>query len=136
MTAASLVAALAAGGCGAAQDDSAEDFTGERQAVAQTVEDLQKAGRKDDAQKICDDLLAAPVVTRLRAQPGVKRDCATALEDSLEDADAFEMTVKSVNVTGNRATAVVESEAGDEDRTDTLSFVKEGSNWKLASIGR
>ena len=26
--------------------------------LAQTVEDLQKAGRKDDAQKICDDLAA------------------------------------------------------------------------------
>ena len=135
MTAASLAAALAVAGCGAAQDDSANDFTGERQAVAQTVEDLEKAGRKDDSQKICDDLLAASVVTRLKAQPGAKRDCATALEDSLEDADAFDMTVKSVNVVGNRATAVVKSDAGDDDRTDTLSFVKEGNNWKLASIG-
>ena len=135
MTAAALAAALAMAGCGAAGKDSAKDFKGERRAVAQTIEDLQKAGRDDDAKTICDDLLAKPVVARLQARPGAKKDCATALGDSLDDADTFEMTVKSVTITGDRATAVVRSDAGDKDRTDTLSLVREGSAWKLASLG-
>jgi hypothetical protein len=136
LTAALLAAALGAAGCGSADTNSAEDFKGERQAVAQTVEDIQKAGRDGDEQQFCDDLLAAPVVARLRAQPGAKNDCANALGDSLEDADSFDMTATSVTVNGNRATAVVKSDAGDDDRTDTLTFVREGGNWKLASIGR
>ena len=135
MTAALLAAAAVLSGCAAATKDSAGDFTGERKAVAQTIEDLQKAGSDGDEAKICDDLLAAPVVARLKAAPGAKNDCATALGDSLDDADSFEMTVKSVTVNGTTATAVVKSEAGKKDRTDTLDLVKEGSNWKLMSIG-
>jgi hypothetical protein len=136
ITAATLAAALAVGGCASADTNSADDFQGQRKAVAQTVEDIQKAGRDGDEQKFCDDLLAAPVVSRLRAQPGAKNDCATALGDSLEDADSFDMTAKSVTIAGNRATAVVKSDAGKKDRSDTLTFVREGSNWKLASIGQ
>ena len=135
MTAAILAAAALLSGCAAATKDSAEDFKGEQKAVAQTVEDLQKAGTDGDEAKICDDLLAAPVVARLKAQKCAKNDCASALADSLDDADSFEMTVKSVTINGRTATAVVKSEAGKKDRTDTLSLVKEGSIWKLESIG-
>ena len=136
MTAALLAAALGAAGCGSADTNSAEDFKGEQKAVAQTVEDIQKAGRDGDEQKFCKDLLAAPVVARLRAQPGAKNDCADALGDSLEDADSFDMTAKKITIEGDRALVVVKSDAGDDDRTDTLTFVREGGDWKLASIGQ
>ena len=135
LTAAALLGAAVLSGCASTSKSSTAKFTGERKAVAQTIEDLQKAGSDGDEAKICDDLLAAPVVARLKAAPGAKNDCATALGDSLDDADSFEMTVKSVTVNGTTATAVVKSEAGKKDRTDTLSLVKEGANWKLQSIG-
>ena len=135
MTAALLAAGVALGGCGAASKDSASSFSGEQKKVAQAVEDLQSAGKSRDAGKICKKLLARSVVARLEAAKGAKHDCSNALGDSLDDADAFDLTVKSVKVDGTNATAVVESEAGKHDRTDTLSLVNEGGRWKLASIG-
>jgi hypothetical protein len=135
MTAATLAAAAVLSGCAAATKDSAKDFTGERKAVAQTVEDLQKAGSKSDEAKICDDLLATAVAKTFKDINGRPTTCAKALKPRLDDADTFEMTVKKVTITGNRAIAVVKSEAGKKDRTDTLDLIKEGSNWKLMSIG-
>lgn len=135
MTAAALLGAAVLSGCAATTKDSAAKFTGERKAVAQAVEDLQSAGKKKDAQRICDDLLARDVVARLKKSGGAKHDCANALSDSLDDADSFDMTVKQVRVSGTTATATVKSEAGKKDPTDTLTFVKEGQNWKLSAIG-
>ena len=127
-----LVVALAAAGCGQSNKDSATDFSGEQRAVAQAVEDLQSAGRKGDAQKICTDLLAPALIAEIRHASG---DCAKVLDDALQDADTFEMTVEKVTVDGPRATAVVKSDAGKKDRTDTLQLVREGRNWKVASLG-
>lgn len=132
-----LLAALAVGGCGASGDSSSVEFKGEDRAVAQVVEDLQEAGQRRDAQRMCEDLLAKPVVTRLteagRAAPE-KRSCAQTLEESLKDADTFDLEVTKVTVTGGRALATVSSDAGEKDRTNTLALVKEGRNWKLAEI--
>jgi hypothetical protein len=127
-----LVVALAAAGCGQANKDSATKFSGEQRAVAQAVEDLQSAGRKGDAQKICTDLLAPALIEEIRHASG---DCAKVLDGALQDADTFEMTVEKVTVDGTRATAVVKSDAGKKDRTDTLELVREGRNWKIASLG-
>jgi hypothetical protein len=134
MTAALLAAAVAAVGCGSSTKSSAGKFTGERKQVAEAVEDLQSAGRDKDADRICKDLLAQSVVARLKKAPGAKNDCGEALGDSLDDADAFDMDVQSVTVSGANATARVKSEAGKTDRVDTLTLVKEGGKWKLATI--
>ena len=124
---------VAASGCGTASEDSSKDFKGEQAAVASAVEDLQEAGRDGDAGKICSKLLTKDVVARIKAAGA--RSCEKTLDDSLDDADTYELTVKKVAIDGNRATAVVKSEAGDEDRSDTLELVKEGGRWKLAAIG-
>ena len=127
-----LVAALAAAGCGQGNKDSATKFSGDQRAVAQAVEDLQTAGRKGDANKICEQLLAPSLVATIRRASG---DCAKALDDALKDADSFDLTVEKVTVNGPRATAVVKSETGSKDRVDSLQLVRDGRNWKIASLG-
>lgn len=133
-----LVALLvvgALGGCGSSGGTTANDFKGEERAVAQVAEDLSDAGKKGDAQRMCDDLLAKPVVDRLTTVGARdKRNCADTLDDSLKDADSFALEVTAVKVTGTTAQATVRSDAGKKDRTDTLALVKEGRNWKLSEI--
>src|SRR5215210_987839 len=127
-----LLPALALGACGQSSKDSSGDFQGEQKAVAQAVEDLQDAGRKGDAGKICTDLLAPALVDRIKkASNGA---CDTVLDDALSDADAFELQVQKVSVNGDRAEAVVESQAGDKKRTDTLQLQKVGGVWKIATL--
>jgi hypothetical protein len=128
-----LLATLALGACGSSNDDSAEDFAGERRVVAAAVEDLQEAGRKGDAGKICRELLASAVTTRLNRGAD---DCEAAVKRQIEDADTFELTVESVQITGTRATARIKSTGGedDKDRFDTLVLVKERSSWRVADL--
>jgi hypothetical protein len=128
-----LTLPLALGACGQTAKDSASDFKGEQAKVAQVVEDLQDAGRKRDSAKICDDLLAPSLVAQIRRAS--KTACDTALGDRLSDADAFELQVKRVRLSGDRATAVVSSEAGDRKRTDTLQLQRVGNAWKIATLG-
>jgi PBP1b-binding outer membrane lipoprotein LpoB len=133
LIAAAAVVALLLAGCGQAQKTSAGKFQGDQKAVAQTIDDLQKAGKKRDANQICEQLLAPSLVQKIE-QAG-NGDCSKVLDDALADADTFDMTVEKVTVNGNRATAVVKSEAGKKDRTDSLVLEKVGSAWKIASLG-
>lgn len=125
-----LLAALA--GCGGAQQDTAEDFEGEQRVVAVAVEDLEDAGSEGDAQAICEDLLADELVARLR-QAG--SSCPRAVDEALEDADDFALAVEAVRVRGDAATVRVTSGSGNDEETDTLRLVKDGRQWKIASLG-
>ena len=125
--------ATAGVGCGQAERDTRDEFSGESRAVASTVEDLQSAGRKGDARRICRDLLAAAVVKRM-SRAGER--CERVVDRQLEDADAFELSVEAVRVNGSRATARVRSTAEGEDRTDSLGLVKESGRWRIAALGQ
>lgn len=139
-----LVAALLAAGallstgCAASSKDSTSDFTGESRAVATTVEDFQDAARKGDEEKICNDLLAASLVQRIEANgSGGKGSCPDRLNESLRDADTFELQVKKVAVTGTTAVATVRSEGGQDPNTRQVRLAKEGtpSRWRISQIG-
>jgi hypothetical protein len=123
---------LAAGGCGAQTSQSAGRFRGPQKPVAQAIDDLSSAGSKGDAKKICDSLLAKPVVQSLN-QAG--SDCQKAVKDQLKDADDFQLKVQSVTVNGTSATAKVKSQFNGKDHIDTLGLVKEGPAWKIATLG-
>ena len=127
-----LVAAGLATGCGASTSNSASKFSGDKKDVATTVDDLASAAKKSDEAKICTDLLTPGLIDTLRLADG-HASCNTAINDAIKDADTFDMTVKSVNVTGNNATAVVDSK--HKDANDTLSFEKVGGRWKIAKFG-
>jgi len=126
-----LAAAGLATGCGASGGNSASDFSGAKKDVATTVDDLESAAKKSDEAKICTDLLTPSLITQLRAAD--KSSCNTAVNDAIKDADTFDMTVKTVNVTGNTATAVVDSKHGSSN--DTFTFEKVGGRWKISSFG-
>jgi uncharacterized protein HemX len=125
-----LLAALALAGCGAqAEQSSAEKFTGEDQAVAQKVEDLQEAGEGRNAEDICSDILASSLVQQLEAA-GVK--CADEMEKAIDDADDYDLEVQKVTVSGSTATAEVRR--GDDGPTETMEFTKENGQWRATSL--
>lgn len=130
---AACVAALTLSACGAADDDSSTDFKGEDRLVANVVEDLSDAGAERDADAICG-LLSEDLIKKIRATAGGKATCADAVDDAVEDADAFEIDVRSVKVDGTGATVVVESKENDDEVRDTLSLVKEAGRWKISAL--
>jgi hypothetical protein len=135
LTALLAVSALAVTACGQTTKSSAGNFRGEQRAVAQAVDDLQSAGSKGDAGKICSQLLTPGLVAKIRqASNGA---CDTALKDSLSDVDrnAFGLEVKKVTINGTDATAVVRATGGSDHRTETLGLQKVGGAWKIATLG-
>lgn len=129
-----VAVALTLSACGQTTKDSTKDFQGQEKAVAQTVEDLQSAASKGDEDKICNEILAADLVNRIKGAS--KQTCAAALKDSLRDADAFELQVKKVAIDGTTATATVESDAAGNDKTTTqLTLTKAGDGWRISSLG-
>lgn len=126
--------ALTLSACGSTTKDSATDFKGDQKAVAQAVEDLQSASRKGDETKICTDLLAPALLTKIRAAQ--KAGCEPALKTALKDVDSYELTVKRVAINGSTATATVTDDVGkNDDRTSTLTLVKVGNAWKISELG-
>jgi Putative lumazine-binding len=118
--------------CGQTAKNSAGSFQGEQKNVAQTVEDLQTSSRKGDTGKICSELLAPSLVGKITQAS--KGTCDKVLKDRLSDADAFELQVQKVTITGATATALVKSEGGKTNRVDTLTLQRVGNAWKIASL--
>ncbi len=135
--------AVLASGCGAASGtDSAKKFSGAEKDVASTIEDLQDAARKGDAEEICNRYLATTLVNAVKTNG--KRTCASTLDESLKDVDAFDLEVvdKGITISGKTATAKVKSDAGTGSRIDTLTLVQEPRTsggkttqvWKLSAL--
>jgi hypothetical protein len=122
--------AFAAAGCGGA-GSSAEDFDGEQQAVAEVVEDLQKAATDDEPRKICDQILARSLTRQTT-------DCPKAVDEALKDADLYELEVTKVdpaNITASTRTATATVESGrDGDQVEKITLVREGTAWKISQL--
>jgi hypothetical protein len=110
-------------------------FKGEQHEVAQTISNLQSDARAGDQQKICENDLAGPVVKRLSGAPG---GCKQAVKVQLAEADNFDVTVESVQITGTpskrMATARVKSVYNGKSRVKTVSLLYEGGKWKILSV--
>lgn len=123
---------LVLAGCGG-QPSSAGDFEGEERAVAEVVEDLQTAGQRGEGDTICTTILAKALRDRITA---TGLDCDEEMRKAIEDADAFDLDVQKVTVTGTKATAVVRGDNGDApDIQRTFSFEKEAGVWRATSFG-
>jgi hypothetical protein len=116
--------------CGAAQQSSKSEFSGEQAKVAQVVDDLAAAGRGHKPATICSDILSKQVVAELKSAGG---DCESEMKSAIEDASDFDLQVRSVKVTGNSATAQVRQ--GDKGEVVTYSFVKENGDWRATALG-
>jgi hypothetical protein len=126
-------AALVVAGCGGQQgsEDTSDRFRGQQRLVANTVEDLQSAAEDSDEGKICRDLLARALVQRLARGAG---GCQATVAAALEDTDSSELEVRSVRITGERATARVRMETGDRDRVAEVTLARERNGWRIAEI--
>jgi hypothetical protein len=125
-----LLGVLAIAGCGAQADPSSVDkFQGEQRAVAQKVEDLQKAGEGRNPEDICSEILARSLVQQLEAA-GVS--CADEMKKAIEDADDYELDVQKVTISGSNATVSVRR--GDDGPTETMEFTKESGQWRATSL--
>ena len=107
-------------------------FQGDAKAVAQTLDDFSAAGRKKDGQRACAELLSHRRVDALDKAAG----CRKAMEDQFGDADVFKLDVKSIQVSGDRASARVLSDFDGHQRASTILLVREDRRWRLDSVGR
>jgi hypothetical protein len=124
-----VLAVLALSGCAQAQPSSVDKFTGAEAEVAQKVEDLEKAGKANNPDDICSDILAKALVDQLKAGG---TDCSTEMKKAIEDADDFDLEVLDVNVTGTTATARVRR--GDDGPTETMEFTRENKQWRATAL--
>ena len=124
------LALVALAGCGEGAS-SAGDFEGREREVAEVLEDLQETARSGDEQRVCR-LLARSLLERLE-QRGLS--CPRAVSAALDDADTFDLTVRQVRVSGSTATARVAATSGEDAPTDSVRLVREGANWRIASLG-
>jgi copper chaperone CopZ len=129
-----LAAAALAAGCAPQQSSSSDKvskFRGDQRAAAQAVEDLESAAQDGDEAKLCTQVLAKALADRLAASGD---GCAAAVNAAIKDTDSIDMTVESVRVAGERATARVKFETGKKDRRGTVALVREGGRWRVAGF--
>jgi predicted DCC family thiol-disulfide oxidoreductase YuxK len=115
--------------CG--ETTSTSKFTGESHNVAQTLSDFQSHATAREQKKLCESDLAATVTKRLQSAGG----CQAVLKKQLVQLDALNLTIESVSVKGPTASAVVKSTYSGKNRITTVALVKDGSRWKISSIG-
>ena len=124
-----LAPVLAAGGCTTANTASSGDFSGAEGDVAKVVSDLRSAGQRKDGDKICSQLLARSLVSRLDSSGTA---CRQEMTKAARDADEFALDVRDVTVTGDQATAQVRQ--GTDGPTATFRFVRESGRWKISEL--
>jgi hypothetical protein len=122
--------ALALAGCGSQGQDSAADFQGAERDVAETVENLQEAGRRGNPERVCTELVTAELARGLGAGGA---SCEDEVQASMRDVGSFELQVGEVTVTG--ATARAEVTGDDGEPRATLELAREGAGWRIASLG-
>ena len=120
-----LVLALAGlAGCGGA---SPEDE------VRDVVTRFAAASAEKDYQVICDELLDTALVDNTE-QYGLP--CEVALKPGLDSVRAPQLTVKTINVKGDRASARVATDAANQTpATVTLRLRRVADEWRIAALG-
>jgi Putative lumazine-binding len=128
------LAAFAVAGCTtqSSSNDSSGKFKGEQRLVANTVEDFESAASKGDQDQVCSDFLAKDLVDTFAKRGGT---CEKAVDAALKDTDSFGLTVESVTINGQQATARVKADRGDKDVIRTLTLVKQGTGWRISEFG-
>ena len=109
---------------------STSKFHGAEHSVAQTVANLQSDVTGGEQKKICENDLAAGVVTKL----GGKKGCETAIKSQLSEIDSTEVQVESVHVEGGRASATVKSVHKGKKKESTLTLLLESGKWKISAL--
>ena len=106
--------------------------TDDEAAVRETLERYAEAVESKDYQTICDELLAQDLLENLKR---IQAPCETAIQGGLRDVDRPTITIRSVKVDGDSASAVARSDAANQDPSDdTIRLVKEDDGWKVVAL--
>jgi hypothetical protein len=133
LAAVATCAALVAG-CApttSSKTDVGKFTAGDQRQVAQAVVDFQSAANDGNEERICSALLSKDLAARLASRG---RDCPAVVHEAIRDADTVDLTVQSVRVNGDKATARVKLETGKKDRAATLGLVRERGTWRIATL--
>ena len=104
----------------------------DREKVTATVRTFGGATAAKDYGRLCRDILAAELVTRIQ-QAGLT--CQDALQTGLQGVRDPQVTVGAITVEGDRATAEVRTTAtGQPPSADRLRLVRQGDGWRIASL--
>ena len=121
-----LLAGAALVGCGSSGPTEEEQ-------VRNTVDAFSKATAAKDYDKLCKQLLAPKLLEQV-AQAGLP--CEVALSKGLGDVKDPKVTIGQITVSGDSATADVQtSAAGEAPSRDTLKLSRIGGRWRIASLG-
>jgi hypothetical protein len=113
---------------GVFDDSNAKRFSGEKKAVAQTVDDFESAADDHDGARLCR-LFTARFRTNIAA--GAGKPCPEAILEGNQGKRQAHLDVKTIALTGDRAIARVE-EGGDPE---VWAFQRQGP-WKVDNITR
>ncbi len=111
-------------GCGQGPSDTDK--------VHDVVEAFGKASAAKDYQRLCDELLAPKLVSDVES---AGLPCEAALKQGLGSVSAPKLTIGEIKVSGDSATADVQSSArGEKPSRDTLQLVRVNDSWRIASL--
>jgi hypothetical protein len=125
-----LALGLAACGTTTTTNSTGAKLSGAQKDVADLVSKLATAGRRGDADTICNDILSKQLLTELKSAGG---DCRTEMKNAIRDASDYDLQVTSVKVNGDNATAQVRQ--GKKGPVATFTFVKESGGWRASALG-
>ena len=115
----------AAGGAAACGGDDERD-------VRDTLNRYATAVEKKDYQELCDKLLADQLLENLR---NVGLPCEVALQRGFAEVEKPTITVRSVKIEGDEASAVARTGAANQSPSeDTIRLVKEDGEWKIFDL--
>jgi len=121
-----VMAATALAGCG---DSGPSD----EEQIRATLTEFQRATADGDYRALCERILAPELVETVK-QIGLP--CEVALEKGFEDVSEPRISVGTIGVQGDRATAQVRSSAaGQAPSEDTVDLVRVDDTWRIASLG-
>jgi hypothetical protein len=120
-----VLAVCALAGCG---DDGPSD----EEQIRSTLGEFQRATAAQDYGALCERILAQKLIDTVE-QIGLP--CEDALERGFEDVRDPQLSVGTITVNGDAATAQVRSSAaGQAPSEDAVELVRAGDGWRIASL--
>jgi hypothetical protein len=105
----------------------------DEQRIRTTLSEFQRATAARDYRALCDRILAPKLIETVK-QIGLP--CEIALQKGFEDVEEPRLSVGTIEVDDDTATAQVRSSAaGESPSNDTVELVKVGDGWRIASLG-
>jgi hypothetical protein len=135
------VVLMAPGACGQSSKSNAGDFQGTEKDVAETVFDFRDAVAKRDEAKVCDAFFTARLrdeITAKAKEADRGSTCAKAIEDSLQDIDATDITIEKggISITGTTATVKYKTDLTTcDDVVAELTLANE-RGWRISKLPR